>query len=100
MAKEKEATQPKETDYKIGEIKEGRITFLQLNVDSLKAKVVELRELLKKEKVDVFLLQETKLRRKEKTPQFPGYSIYRKERQTTTERQAQQQRRWFVNGHY
>ena len=38
------------------------------------------REFLNDNKIDIFLIQETKLVTKDKTPQFPGYTVLRRDR--------------------
>jgi hypothetical protein len=56
------------------------IKILQWNTDNIKTKIVELRTLLEKTKVDIFVIQETKLIISDKTPTIPGYTIIRKDR--------------------
>lgn len=56
------------------------LKILQLNVDSITFKMDELRQFVKKHDIDVFLIQETKLTKKDATPKFPGYTVKRKDR--------------------
>ena len=56
------------------------MTILQWNADAITAKIQPLRDYLIEMNVDIFLIQETKLVKKDKTPTFPGYTILRKDR--------------------
>ena len=51
------------------------LKFLQWNADGLATKVPELQERLKKEDIDVVLIQETKLQPHLRTPKIQGYKI-------------------------
>jgi len=57
-----------------------KLKILQWNADSLSAKLPELKEYIKKEEIDIFLIQETKLIPKDKTPKIPSYTIKRQDR--------------------
>ena len=57
-----------------------KLTILQWNADAITAKIQPLRDYLIENDVDIFLIQETKLVKKDKTPTFPGYTILRKDR--------------------
>ena len=39
-----------------------------------------MRDIIKKNDIDIFLIQETKLIKSDKTPKIPGYTIERKDR--------------------
>ena len=60
------------------------IRILQWNADSFLSKKEEFREVIKKQKIDVFLVQETKMTTTDRTPSFPGYTILSKPRSQTT----------------
>ena len=77
--KEVEVTKPSE--YLTKNSVNRRLNIMQLNIDSLKSKVVELRHFLKEQDIDVFMLQETKLLKKDKLPRIPGYTLVRDDRQ-------------------
>ena len=62
-----------------GETRKGMIV-MQWNCDYLATKIDELKDVLKREKVDVLAVQETKLGEKDKTPRLAGYSPIRKDR--------------------
>ena len=49
-----------------------KLTILQWNADNILSKVQELREYLVEKKIDIFLIQESKLIKKDKTPKFKG----------------------------
>ena len=51
------------------------ITILQWNADSIKSKLTEVRNVLKNNKVDILMVQETKLTSTEKIPNLPGYTV-------------------------
>ena len=69
-----------ETQYATAKSTETEIKILQLNVDCITSKMEELKDFLKQHEIDVFLFQETKLIKNDKTPKFPGYTIERKDR--------------------
>ena len=54
--------------------------ILQLNVNGILSSAKELSEYLKKNQISVAAIQESKLRKKSKTPVFQGYSVIRKDR--------------------
>ena len=77
-----EATEtPGESCYGIAPTSGTTIRILQLNIDSLMSKIEELKRFLKKHNIDVFVLQETKLIKNDRSPRIPGYTIIRKDRQ-------------------
>ena len=53
---------------------------MQWNAGGLARKTGELEERLKSQLIDICLIQETKLRQKDRTPHFPGYSTLRQDR--------------------
>ena len=64
-----------ESDVRIRKTKVAKLKVLQFNADALLSKLEELKVLLKERKIDVFLIQETKLITKDKLPKIPGYTI-------------------------
>ena len=56
------------------------IRILQWNADSILTKREEFKLVLKEKKVDIFLVQETKMTTKDKLPVFPGYTVISKPR--------------------
>ena len=56
------------------------MTILQWNADAITAKIQPLRDYLIEKNVDVFLIQETKLVKKDNTPTFSGYTVLRRDR--------------------
>ena len=56
------------------------IKILQWNADSFAAKKEEFKQLLKDLKVDIFMIQESKMTMKDKVPTIPGYTILSKPR--------------------
>ncbi len=59
------------------------LRILQWNADGLSTKVLELRDSLAAESIDVCLFQETELVEKDASPPFPGYNSIRVDRPTT-----------------
>ena len=57
-----------------------KLRILQWNADGLNNKIIELEEFMKKQKIDIAMIQETKLRKKEKTPYVKGFTSIRKDR--------------------
>ena len=76
----REAQVEQATQYKQSATKETTLRILQLNIDSILSKVEELKECIRKNKIDIFVIQETKLIRSDKTPRIPGYTVERKDR--------------------
>ena len=72
--------QTQDTQYKQTNAKETTLKILQLNIDSILSKTEELRDFIKKNDIDIFLIQETKLIKSDKTSKIPGYTIERKDR--------------------
>jgi hypothetical protein len=73
--------QTQDTQYKQTNAKETTLKILQLNIDSILSKTKELRDFIKKNDIDIFLIQQTKLIKSTKDPQ-----IYdRKKRQSAAE---------------
>ena len=58
------------------------ITALQWNANGIKGKMMELTVTANKLKLDVIMIQESKLRATDKLPLIPGYSTVRKDRGT------------------
>ena len=54
--------------------------ILQLNVNGIQSSVKELSEYLVRNQISVAVIQESKLRKKSKTPAIHGYSVIRKDR--------------------
>ena len=64
------------TNVKEKKCSKGSLNLLQWNAEGLgTGKTLELRKLLKDKKINIALIQETKLRNK-LPPSFPGYDIY------------------------
>ena len=61
-------------------MEERELRILQWNADTLSTRKEELRQALKDHKVDIFLVQETKMTKSSKVPKFPGYTIINKPR--------------------
>jgi hypothetical protein len=61
-------------------MEERSLRILQWNADTLSTKKEELRQAIKEHEVDIFLIQETKMIKSDKIPQFPGYTIMSKPR--------------------
>ena len=57
-----------------------KLTILQWNADSILSKVQELREYIQEKEIDLFLIQETKLITRDKTPKFKDFTILRQDR--------------------
>ena len=67
-------------EFKTGKASKPVLSILQWNCDSLRSKAEELKIFLQDKKVDIFVLQETKLIPADKTPKFPGYTVIRQDR--------------------
>ena len=74
QSKSKENNQPKNYDLKI----------LQLNCNGIKNKYTELNLWLKENDIKIAAIQETKLTNKSKPPNFPNYTLIRKDREWDT----------------
>ena len=74
-------TSAESTQFRPGQSTEMSIKILQLNVDCLTSKIEELKRFIKQHEIDVFLLQETKLVKSDRTPRFPGFTIERRDRE-------------------
>jgi len=72
--------QEEDTQFKQSKTKETTLKILQLNIDSILSKIEELKEFIKKNDIDIFMIQETKLIKNDKTPRIPGYTVERKDR--------------------
>ena len=59
-------------DYIIRKTKLSKANIMQFNADSLMSKLEEVKMLLKEEDIAVFLIQETKMIKSDKTPTVPG----------------------------
>ena len=72
-----------DTLYKQVKTKDTTLKILQLNIDSVMSKIEELKQLVKKHEVDIFMIQETKLTKavEKDKPRVPGYTIIRKDRE-------------------
>ena len=62
------------------EINKREFKIVQWNIDGINNKKTELEQLMVEWRADVVLIQETKLRDKQKTPIFNGYTSVRKDR--------------------
>ena len=70
--------QTQDTQYKQTNAKETTLKILQFNIDSILSKTEELRDFIKMNDIDIFLIQETKLIKSNNTPKIPGYTIERR----------------------
>ncbi len=61
-------------------VSQSALRILQWNADGRSTKVNELRQRLQLEKIDICLIQETKLTSKDPTPAFPGFSAIHQDR--------------------
>src|SRR6476469_7734799 len=61
------------------QLRNKQLKILQINVNGIQNKTVELQQLLTQENIDILTIQETKLNSTNKTPQFPHYSATRKD---------------------
>ena len=61
-------------------VPKGTLRLLQWNADGIKLKISELGERMKNLDMDIALIQESKLREKDKTPRIEGYSTVRADR--------------------
>ena len=75
-----EVGEERESEYRQTKAKERTIKILQLNIDSFLSKFDELKEFIRKHDIDVFVLQETKMVKKDKLPTIPGYAMERLDR--------------------
>lgn len=57
------------------------INILQLNIDGIRNKHLELKHFLHKHKIHIAIIQETKLRHTHKTPNIPNFTAIRQDRQ-------------------
>ena len=67
-------------EFKTGRASKPVLNILQWNCDTLRSKVEELKIFLREKKVDIFVLQETKLIPKDETPKIHGYTLIRQDR--------------------
>ena len=58
-----------------------RLTMMQWNADAISSKKEEFKNFILENKIDIYLLQETKLTPKDSTPSIPGYTVVRKDRE-------------------
>ena len=70
----------KPAQFKTGKSVQTKLTILQWNCDAVLSKVVELREFLSDNHIDIFALQETKLIASDKFPNIKGYTVLRRDR--------------------
>ena len=57
------------------------MNILQLNIDGIRNKFLELKHYMHKHKFHIAILQETKLKHTQKTPRIPNYTAIRQDRQ-------------------
>ena len=62
--------------------KNHNLKILKLNINGIKNKTAELRQLLIEENIDVAVIQETRLHHSSKTPSIPNYSFTRQDAQS------------------
>ena len=68
------------SNYKIKETSPTKLKILQFNIAAISSKKEELKRFLAKHKIDIILLQETKMVPEDATPKIPGYTIIRNDR--------------------
>ena len=61
-------------------LRRGYLRVLSWNADGIRPKTVELGHFLDVNKIDVAMVQETKLKASDRTPSFPGFSVVRQDR--------------------
>ena len=64
-------------------VSRGSLRIFQWNADGIALKIPELESFLVAHRVDVCLLQESKLRSDRSTPRFKGYTVVRRDRSTS-----------------
>ncbi len=79
--KQEESEGEVEQRGKLEDLENTKLRILQWNADGLWNKKVELEEYMREISADVVVIQETKLREKDKTPYFKGFSTIRKDRE-------------------
>jgi len=57
-----------------------KIRLIQWNCDGIRNKIIELRQRVIDQEIDVILIQETKLEKNHKTPDIPGFAPWRVDR--------------------
>ena len=67
-------------EFKTGKSSKTALNILQWNCDALQSVVEELKIFLRDRKIDIFVLQETKLILTDKTPKIHGYTMIRQDR--------------------
>ena len=72
------------------------LKILQWNADAILSSREEMREYVKREDVDIWCIQETKLIKKDKTPHVQGYTVIRRDRKQAMGRESN--RRGAVDG--
>jgi endonuclease/exonuclease/phosphatase (EEP) superfamily protein YafD len=60
------------------------LKVIQININGLANKALELAQLIKENEADIITIQETKLNTKSKAPSFPGFTLVRKDRLNKT----------------
>ena len=68
------------TNFRHGKTLPTKLNILQLNIDAVGSKIHELKKFMRQYKVNVALIQETKLTIFDKTPKIPGFTVIRKDR--------------------
>ena len=56
-------------------LKKDQLRVLQWNADYLPSKITEFKQVLKEQRIDIFLVQETKMTQTDKPPSFAEYTI-------------------------
>ena len=68
------------TNFRHGKTLPTKLNILQFNIDAVGSKLHELKKFMRQYKVNVALIQETKLTIFDKTPKIPGFTVIRKDR--------------------
>ena len=79
--KNREDNPEQEIEFVVGgKLDMEQVRVLQWNADSFAAKKDEFKQVIQKNKIDIFLVQETKMTAQDKVPVLPGYTILSKPR--------------------
>ena len=79
--KNREDNPEQEIEFVVGgKLEMEQVRVLQWNADSFAAKKDEFKQVIQKNKIDIFLVQETKMTAQDKVPVLPGYTILSKPR--------------------
>ena len=63
-----------------GKTEKSQLRILQWNADSIAAKKEEFKQVIQENKIDIFVVQESKMTMQDKVPTIPGYTVLSKPR--------------------